>query len=100
MQTSCCGAEAEVVEEEIEGTIDGGVQVIELAAAVVGKHGVVSQWRDDSGTEWGVDAVEELEEQDADAEALGCQAVGLGLRDFDDHALDTQFGQVVAQLTQ
>src|SRR6266516_1076102 len=41
---SCCGADAEVVEEEIEGTIDGGVQVIELAATVVGKDGIVSEW--------------------------------------------------------
>ncbi len=46
-------------------------------------------WLDGGCTEWGVDAVKELEEQDADGEPSGCQAVGLGLRDFDDQALGT-----------
>jgi hypothetical protein len=57
---SCCGADAEVVEEEIEGTIDGGIQVIELTTAIVREDGVVSEWLEDTSAEWGVDAVEEL----------------------------------------
>ena len=97
---SCCGADAEVVEEEIEGTVDGGVQVIELTTASVREDGVVSEWLENASAEWGVDAVEELQEQHADTHALWSQAVGLGLRHFENQTLGAQFGQVVAQLAQ
>jgi hypothetical protein len=89
-----------VVEEEIERTIDGGVEVIEFAAVIVGEDGVVREWLEDSSAEWGVDAVEELQEQHAAAHALWTQAVGLGLGYFEDQTLGPQFSQVIAQLTQ
>src|SRR5207248_1814970 len=64
------------------------------------KKSVAEDWLDGGCAEWGVHAVEELEEQDADPEAVRGQAVGLRLRHFDDEVLSAQFGQVVAQLTQ
>src|SRR5438874_2456612 len=97
---SRCRIDADMVEEEIERTIDGGVQVIEFAAAIIGHHGAVSEWLDDSRAEWGVDALEELEEQHADADALWTQAVGLALRHFENQAFGTEFGEVVAQLAE
>jgi len=67
-----------VVEEEIEGTIDGGVETIEFATAILGEDGVVGEWLEETSAEWGVDALEELEEEHADARALWSQAVSLG----------------------
>ena len=84
----------------IESLVDPSVELIESAAPVVRKKGVAGDWLDGGCAEWGVHAVEELEEQDADAEALRRQAVRLGLRQFDDQALGAQFRQVVAQLAQ
>src|SRR5713101_2406188 len=89
-----------MVEESSEGTIDGGVELIEFTTAIIREDGVVSEWLEDTSGEWGVDAVEELQEEDADAHALWTQAVGLGLGYFEDQTLGTQFGQVIAQLTQ
>ena len=62
--------------------------------------GIVSDWLENGRGEWRVDALEELEEQDANAEALRRQTVRLGLRHFEDQALGAQFGEVVAQLAQ
>ena len=84
----------------IEGLVDAGVELIESAAPVVRKKSVAGDWLDSGCAEWGVHAVEELEEQDADPEAVRGQAVGLRLRHFDDQVLGAQFGQVVAQLRQ
>ena len=89
-----------MVQEISECAIDGGVDVIELTTAIVREDGVVSEWLEETGAEWGVDAVEELQEEDAEAHALWTQAVGLGLGYFEDQTFGTQFGQVIAQLTQ
>jgi DNA invertase Pin-like site-specific DNA recombinase len=69
-----------MVEDEVEGAIDGGVEVIEFAAGVFGQDGVVSEWLEGSSAEWGIDALEELEEQHADAHALWAQVVALRQR--------------------
>src|SRR5216683_3312112 len=71
-----------------------------MRTALVRQDGVVSDRLENGRSEWRVDAMEELEEQDADAEALWRQAVRLGLRHFDDQALGAQSGQVVAQVAQ
>jgi hypothetical protein len=71
-----------------------------MRTSSLGQEGIVSNRVESGGGEWRVDAVEELEEQDAHAEALRRQAVRLGLRYFEDQALGAQFGQVVPQLAQ
>jgi hypothetical protein len=84
----------------IEGAVDASVQLVESGPAVERQADVVSDRLENGGCEWRVDAVEKLEKQDADAEALRRQAVRLGLRHFENQALGAQFGQVVAQLAQ
>ena len=46
----------------IEGLVDPSVELIESAAPVVGKKSVAGDWLDGGCAEWGVHAVEELEE--------------------------------------
>ena len=75
----------------IEGLVDPSVELIESAALVVRKKSVAGDWLDGGCAEWGVHAVEELEEQDADPEAVRGQAVGLRLRHFDDQVLSSTF---------
>jgi len=93
-------AEAEVVKELVKRVVDPRVELVEGAAAVIREKNVVGDRLDSGCTEWGVHAVEELKEEDADPEAVRGQAVGLGFRHFDDQVLGAQFGQVVAQLSQ
>jgi hypothetical protein len=79
VRRSCGGGEAEMVKELIERLVDTCVELVEGTAAVVWKEGILREWLNDGCTEWGVNAVEQLQEQDADPEALRCQAVGLRL---------------------
>src|SRR5579859_7701157 len=93
-------SEAQVIEEGIQRVIDAGIELIEVCASVGGKVGVMPDRLENSGSEWRVDAMGELEEQDADTHALWRDPVGLGLRYFDDEVLGAELGQVVAQLGQ
>ena len=89
-----------MIKELIEGVVDAGVELIESAAPIVRKKSIAGDRLEGGCAEWSVDAMEEFQEQDADPETLRSEAVALGLGDFDDQALGTQLGQVVAQLTQ
>jgi hypothetical protein len=67
--------EAETIEELIECVVDGGVQPIKSGATVVWHEGVVWGWTEHGRREWRLDALGRLQKQQADTEALGCQAV-------------------------
>jgi hypothetical protein len=79
--------------------VDACIELVEGAAAVIRQESIVCEWLEGGSTEWGIHEVEQLQEQDADPEALRSELVRLRLRDFDDQALGTQLGQVIAQLT-
>src|SRR5437763_13556091 len=80
--------------------VDTSVELVEGASAVFREEGIISNRLEGGCAEWSVDAVEEFQEQDADAETLRGETVALGLGNFDDQVLGAQFGQVVAQLAQ
>ena len=86
-------SEAQVIEEGIQRVTDAGIELIEVCASLGGEGGVVPDRLENSGCEWRVDAMDELEEQDADTQALWRDPVGLGLRYFDDEA----FGRSLAR---
>jgi hypothetical protein len=97
LRSGLCGApEAEVIEEGIQRMIDSGIELIEVCASLGGEGGVVLDRLENGRCEWRVDAMGELEEQDADAQAVRREAVGLGLGDFDDEPFGAELGQIVA----
>src|SRR5438045_5615276 len=89
--------QAELIEQEIEGSINGDVQAIERSLTVRRQARIVGDGGEGSGGQRGVDAVDDLEEQDADAEAILGQAVRWGAGLLAAQALGPQFGQVVAK---
>ena len=65
------GFESDGVDERVEVIDDALVEAIELRSALAGKRGVGPHWRQQAGGQRSVDALEELQEDEADGIARG-----------------------------
>jgi hypothetical protein len=63
--------EADGVDERVEVVNDALVEAVELRSALAGKRGVGLDRRQQAGGQRGVDALKELQEDEADRIALG-----------------------------
>ena len=70
-----CGFQADGVDEGVEVIDDALVEAIELRSALAGKRGVGPHRRQQAGGQGSVDALEELQEDEADRIALGEEPV-------------------------
>ncbi len=99
---SCGGPQAEggpQADGGPQGVQVGGDPLIESGESVtslLSDSGVRDHGTEHSRGERGVDALEELQKQDADAGALGQASIATGGRDVLDEAFRTQFREVVA----
>jgi hypothetical protein len=79
------------VEEGVEVGDDALIQPVESMAFLFGETGIGGDWREEAGGERGVDAFEELQEDEADRIALGKEAIASRVRDAFDEALRAEF---------
>jgi hypothetical protein len=85
------------VNERVEVVDDPLVGAIELRSGLAGKRCVGPHRRDEAGGQRSVDALEELQEDEADRIALGQEPVARGVRQLFDETSGAQFGEIVAQ---
>jgi len=76
------------------------VEAVKLTTFVRGEVAIASEGFEEAGGEWSIDALEELEEEYADAIALVGETVSTRVRKFVDEVLGAQFGEVLGQRCQ
>ena len=99
-RASCGGLHSNRVQEFVEVVDKALVESIELVAFVLSESGVGSDGAEQASRERRIDALEELQEDDADRVALGEQAIASGVRHLLNEALGPELREVVAQRSQ
>src|SRR5271166_2100711 len=86
-----CGFEADGLNELVEIVDDALVEAVELRSVLALEAGVGLDGREEAGGQRGVDAFEELQEDEADRVAVGKEPVAAGVRQLFDEALGAKF---------
>jgi hypothetical protein len=84
---SCGGPQANGGPQGVQVGGDALIESVELVTLLLSESRVRDHGTEQSRRERGVDALEELQKQDADAVALGQESMATGVRDFLDEAL-------------
>src|SRR5271163_1386173 len=79
------------------GVGDVLIEAIERRAFVVQESSVAGNRLQKAGGQRGIDAVKQLQEDQADRVTRGWQAIAAGARQLLDQAFGAQFGEIVAQ---
>src|SRR4029453_10823286 len=85
------------MDELIEGFDDGAIEFVESADAGFCKLLIILKRVENATGEWSVEALEELEVDDAEAISLSRQSIATRMRDFLDQLFGSKFGQVVRE---
>ena len=83
--------EPEGANESVEVIDDALVEAVELAAAVVVETGIGGDWAEESGRPRGVDALEELEEDQGDRVALRQELITARVGQLGDETFSAKF---------
>src|SRR5271166_623492 len=86
-----CGLEADGLNELVEIVDDALVEAVELGPVLAVEPGVGLDGREEAGGQRGVDAFEELQEDEADRVAVGKEPVAARARQLFDEALGAKF---------
>src|SRR5271166_2371598 len=85
------GLKADSLNELVEIVDDALVEAVELGPVLAVEPGVGLDRREEAGGQRGVDAFEELQEDEADRVAVGKEAVAARVRQLFDEALGAKF---------
>ena len=85
------------MEKKVESVGDLLVETIQLRETLLLKMFICREGSEQASSEWGVNPLKQFQKNQADAIAVGQEAVAPGVRNLFNQALGPQLGQVVAQ---
>ena len=91
------GSQTNGLHEFVEIVDDALIQTVELRPVLAVERSVALDRREQAGSQRRVDALEELQEDEADRIALGQEPVAAGVRQLFDETFGAQFEPIVAQ---
>ena len=94
---SCCSFESDSLDECIKVIDDPVVEAVELRSPLVSDSGISADGTKKSRGQRGVDALEELQEDEADRVSLRQELIAVGTWKLGDEPLGSQLGEIVAE---
>ena len=91
MEGKSRGLEADGVNEFVEIVDNALIEPVELRSALAFELGVRLDGREQAGSQRSIDALEELQEDEADRITVGEEPVATGMRQLLDQAFGTKF---------
>ena len=97
MSVESRGFEADGSDEGIEIVDDALIEAIELRSPLGFEPGICFDGAEKACREWGIDAFEELQEDEADRVPLREELIAARVREFGNEAFGAEFGEIVAE---
>ena len=97
MRLKSRGFETDGSYEGIEIVDDALIEAIELRSPLGFEPGICFDGAEQACSEWGIDAFEELQEDEADRVPLREELIAAGVRELGNEAFGAQFREIVAE---